>query len=607
MRTLTLVALTALAATASAAKFTTERFDVQMNIQADGTLMVREEISITFTEPQRGLIRKLPAITRGRGNLVRRTQYALIDVQMNRGSGFVKEASAPEMNGGDWQVRIGRKDKFFEGKVTYRIDYMVFGGMTPFEGGEGLGKRTELHWNMLPTNWATTIDAGRVQISYPPPKPGIVRALIIVGDRGLKQGLVIEPKRVLRPSSDIKARFITDRVLNAELVRPLRPGQTMTVTLALPGDTVIPPPPEIAERTTEGGITLPKFSPERQATGAVLPFLPLIPLLMWRRKYRFHEGPMVVQFDPPEGVGPSECGLIIDRSFDPRDVVAGILSLAQKGAVKLRPHETEMTFGIHLLGLMRTRDLTPFEVSLYAALEPYGPEIEPSTLKGNFGAAYQRLDAGLRSDLHDRGLSLTRGMSGFGCGVGCLFVLVTLAIGLVATGTLFLFALIPTVIAIVIGGVLIGTMSNLTPEGTRMRAHVKGLREFIRRADADEMRRMSQTMPAQALFERLLPYALVFGFVEQWTKAFEGMELLTPDWFEHSGQADYWTIQQMNNILIYDHAWNQAVVPPAPDTSSWSSGSTSSYDSGSSYSSGDSGFSSSDSGSGGGGGGGDSW
>lgn len=616
MKTLALVAFLGLAALAPAAKFTTQRFNVSMIVQADGTLIVREEIAITFTEPQRGLIRKLPAITRGRGNLLRRTQYELIGVQMNRGSGFGPAPAAPETTGGDWQIRIGRKDLFLDGKVTYLVDYKVRGGMTPIAGGQGLGKRTELQWNMLPTNWATTIDKGQVKITFPPPKPGILRAKIVVGDLGVRPGLEIEPGKVLKPSSNVKAS-LTKQVLTAELVRPLRPGQTMTVTLALPGDTVVAPAPEIAARTTEDGLlvsnepSLPEFSQTQMAAGAVLPFLPLIPLMMWRRKYKFREGPLVVQFDPPEGIGPSECGLLIDRSFDPRDVVAGILSLAQKGAAKVRPDESETTFSISLLGPTRARGLTNFEETLYRILEPYGPDIEAETLKGNFGQDYQRLAASLRRNLHDRGLTQTPAMSGFGCGVGFLFALATMVLGFFATGTLFLFALCPALIAIVIGIVMISTMSNLTPEGTAVRAHIRGLREFIKRANVDEIKRMSVTMPAQALYERLLPYALIFGFVQQWAKAFEGMQLTTPEWFENTHSSDVWTMYQLNNLLIHDHAWNQAVVPPAPSSSSsWTSGSSSSFDTGSSYSSGDSGFSSSDSGSsgsGGGGGGGDSW
>jgi uncharacterized membrane protein YgcG len=586
-------------------------------IKPDGVLIVREQIEVTFTEPQRGLIRKLPAITQGRGNLVRRTQYELIGVQMKQSGAFGTAPAAPEMNRGDWQVRIGQKDKFLSGRVTYLIDYIVRGGMTPFEGGEGLGKRTELQWNMLPTNWATTIDNSRVMIMFPTPKPGIVRAKVIVGDLGERKGLEIEPKSGVKQSSTFKAAFVGNTLLT-DLLRPLRTGQTMTVTLALPGDTVVAPEPEIAARTDEDGRLLGEeppqayFSKQQMIAGTFLPFLPLIPLWFWKRRYQFREGPLVTQFDPPEGIGPSECGLIIDRSFDPRDVVAGILSLAQKGAAKVRPDETETTFSVRLLGLDRGKGLTEFEQGLYRVLEPYGPEIDAATLKGNFGQDYQRLSTSLLQSLHERGLTTTPGMAGFGCGVGLLFAIVTLAAGAFAMENMMGLALCPTIVAIVIGAVMLARMSNLTAEGTRVRSHVKGLREFIQRANADELRRMSETMPAQALFERLLPYALVFGYVEQWSRAFEGIQLQPPEWFESPSGYDYWSMHQINNLLIHDHAWNQAVVPPAPaGSSSWTSGSTSSYDSGSSYSSGDSGFSSSDSGSssgsGGGGGGGDSW
>jgi uncharacterized membrane protein YgcG len=622
MKTLALLALTGLASVASAAKFTTQRFDVTVAIQPDGTLIVREEIAITFTEPQRGLIRKLPAITEGRGNLLRRTQYELIGVQVSQGGAFGPAPAAEEMVGGDWQVRIGRKDKFLDGKVTYRLDYRVKGAMTPFDGGQGLGKRTELQWNVFPTHWATTIGAGQVWITFPKPKPGIVRTRIIVGALGTRNNpLEIEPKKVIRKSPDVRAKFVGD-VLNAELVRPLRPGQTMTVTLALPGDTVVAPKPDIAERTYEDDNLFEEQlrEPPTQAQmigGIGLPFAPLIPLWFWRRRRISREGALVTQFDPPAGLGPAECGLIADESFDARDVVAGMLSLAQKGAAKVRPDDTQSTFAIRLLGLTRAKGLTGFEESLYRTLEPYGPDIDAETLKGKFGQDYRQLADALIRNMHANGITRSVGFSGFsaaGCGVATLFVFITLGLGIFASVDLFVLAICPAFVAILIGLVMVGTTGNLTAHGVQVRTHVKGLREFIHRADKDELRRMSETMPAQALYERLLPYALVFGFVEQWARAFEGMQLEPPEWFEGSTGYDYWTAHQINNLLIHDHAWRQAVVPPAPSSSdsSWTSGSSSSYGTGSSYSSGDSGFSSSSdsgssSGSGGGGGGGDSW
>ncbi|MGV3616983.1 MAG: DUF2207 domain-containing protein [Fimbriimonas sp.] len=634
MKLVALSGLLALAALAPAAKFTTQRFDVDIAIERDGTMTVREQIAVTFTEPQRGLIRKLPSVTRGRGDLVRRTQYELIGVNAKTTAGNNPATAVPETVGGDWQIRIGRRDVFLTGPVTYMIAYRVRGALTPFSGGE-LGKRTEFHWNVLPTNWATDIGNAKVKVTFPTPKPGAFRARVNFGPLRSRAALELQPGKASGDLPGVEAK-LTREAFTGQILRPFHPGETMTVVIALPGDTVVAPKPEIARRTspsagTGGAVddrmdyaferpSEPPASVESQALGAALPFVVLIPLLLWRRKYRFREGPLVVQFDPPEGIGPSECGLIMDRSVDPRDIVAGILSLAQKGAAKVRPHAADpTTFTLSLKDLKGAQGLTEFEKKLYAVLKPYGPNIDAMALRGRFGSDYRILSAALQDSIHKRGLTLKPGLAGCGCAFAFFTVLFTFFLsGAVAIFLNSVWPVLGGVVVAICTLIAIGTMGNLNQEGTRIRTHVRGLREFIRRADQDELRHMSRTMPAQALYERLLPFAVAFGFIEQWAKAFEGMELSTPEWFDSPYGGDPWTLHQMNQLLIHDYMWQQSVTPPPPEpstSSSWSSGSTSSYDSGSSFSSGDSGFSSSsdsgssgsDSGSGGGGGGGDSW
>jgi hypothetical protein len=637
----------AIAAVAPAAKFTTQRFDVTLTIQPNGTLNVREEIAVTFTEPQRGLLRRLPAITRGRDDLVRRSQYQLLGVQADRGDGFAATPATSEALGGDWQIRIGRRDVLLNGPVTYRIDYKVLGAMTPFAGGDALGRRTELLWNVFPTNWPTVVPNGKVILAFPKPQPGILRARVLVGDLGTRQGLELEPGRQIG-NRKVVAAEMSRTALHARLVQPLRPGQTMTIALALPGETVRPPAPEIEKQTpAPKPIVIPAEPPSLGARLAkatkphafnpveggafVLPLLLIIPVWLWRQNRHFSEGPLVVQFDPPVGVGPSECGLILDRSVDSRDIVAGMLSLAQKGAATVRPHAVDRrTFTLSLKGMAHGRDLTEFEQTLYRVLETYGPNIDAATLRGRFGNDYRRLSVALLQTVHDRGLTATPGMTGQGCAMGCLFGAVILGVGVWLSVWISPLAMVGALFACLVTAIFVGTMSNLTEAGVRVRAHVRGLREFIRRADSDELSRMSETMPAQALYERLLPYAVAFGYVEQWAHAFRGMEIAPPDWFQAPYGGDTWTIYQISDLLVQEHAWSEAITLPPPieapsDKSFWTSGATSSFDSGTTFSSGDSGFSGSSdfgssydsssgsfdsgasSGDGGGGGGGDSW
>jgi hypothetical protein len=309
---------------------------------------------------------------------------------------------------------------------------------------------------------------------------------------------------------------------------------------------------------------------------------------------------------------------LIDNNVDPRDIVAGMVALAQKGAARMHhPPEGEQGVTIELLPLQNGKNLTPFEEQLYHSLEPFGPVMTPDTLRGQFYGPYSGLVAVLKEEAVQNGWYM-RG-DGMGQGCGCLLGL------LLGVAAFFLFTtfgfpvVVGAIIAWIVGQIILSRTSNLLPLGAKVRAQCLGLREFITRANERELNYMANRMPDQALFEELLPYAVAFDAVQQWTKAFEGINLQPPDWYYgYDGTDMLWTYLLMNDLMTLPQDYGQAV----------SAGPPSSFGSGGGFSDGDSGFgggfsggsdsgSSWDSGgsfdsggsvdSGGGGGGGDSW
>jgi uncharacterized membrane protein YgcG len=610
--------LLALCAVASAAKFTTQRFDGQYAIDADGTVHIREIIGLTFTEPQRGLIRKIPFRTRSSKGSVRTVQLSLDGVTQDDGSGPQPAETKVSEDGGDWSIRIGNANRFLNGPVTYVIDYSVVGAITPFLTDEKLGQHTEFLWNLTPTAWATPIESAAFEIRFPKPEPGPVLARILLGPRGTRQGIQIDDSnKVVGNTQLLSARF-EGTSLKLQAGKRLAEGESITLGLSLPGETVQAPAPDI-RLPNEGGFSRsnPDIQIPRPPEG--LGFLGFAPLLAIPIAYAFSrrgwappKKPLVVRFDPPEGVGPSLAGLIHDGDVDQHDIVAGIVSLAQKGGIRMH-HGLEGAEGVtlELLGANRLRNAEQFDLSLYKALEPYGPVITPDALRGTFGPSYNSLVGQLHVESRVRGFM--KDVSGTKALLGCFLFL---GVGIVTFLT-FIFnpcmAVISAVAAFVIGSSLINRVSPLAPLGHDAKWKLDGLYEFISRAHQKELNYMSQRMPDQALFENLLPYAVAFNLVQQWTKAFEGIDLQMPDWYAGSdyGAMDMlWTGMLMHDLMHMDQSYGDSMAYTLPTTS---------FGSGDSFSSGDSGFGGDwggggggfgggfDGGGGGGGGGGDSW
>ena len=72
-------------------------------------------------------------------------------------------------------------------------------------------------------------------------------------------------------------------------------------------------------------------------------------------------------------------------------------------------------------------------------------------------------------------------------------------------------------------------MPRKTRQGSLINNHLKGFREFIDRAETDRIKRLSEEDPK--VFDRILPFALVFGLEEKWAKAFDELFIDPPSWY----------------------------------------------------------------------------
>jgi hypothetical protein len=615
---------------AAAADYTTERFAVDYAIDKDRLVTVTETIDVTFTAPSRGLIRTIPFRVRGNSGKLRQADFDLVSVEVDYGRGFQSELSKAAESGGDWKLRIGNAEVTHTGKATYRIQYTVRGALTDQNKNDALGPRTELYWNVIPAHWATAIDRAEGVIRFPEPAQGDTAARFLIGEARSRRGVEVHlDGKVVGGNPNLKAEFSGTRSVKFWTTRSMRSGEGITAVVALPKGTV-KEGPATAEVPVTDELGRPYGGTQEALPGADLfsrpipnnPLGYLLPLavlpvvyLLAKPKMLPKSGPLTVRFEPPDGAGASEAGLLIDGNVDSRDIIAGIVALAQKGALRLR-HEGGEVAGvtIEVLPFNHSRDTTPFEQRLYASLEPFGPVISPESLKGTFYPSYEALKQELYHDSIQKSWFRSHGSAG--CPVGCLLAFVLICGGGMLVPMLGIPVVIGAVIALIGSLIILSKTTNLLPQGRKLRDQCLGLKEFITRANQRELNYMAQRMPDQAMFEELLPFAVAFDAVRQWTKAFEGIDLQPPDWYygyDTYGTDYLWTSMLLNDMMYFDHTYSDAVSTP-PVTS---------FDSGGGWGDGDSGFGGgfsggSDSGggswdsggsvdSGGGGGGGDSW
>lgn len=560
--------------------FVIRDFDAAIEVQQNGDIDVTEALTIHFSEPRHGIYRTIPySYTDPRG--YRYTfGMRLEGVTDERGQSYGTQVSR---SGGSYQIRIGDPESTVMGEVVYRIRYRVERALVRF------AEHDEIYWNVTGNEWATSIAAARATLRLPAPLP--VDSLEAAGYTG----------RFGATDREVEITYPEPGVVTFAATRPLGPLEGLTVALAWP-DGYVRHPGKVARALRllrDNGILL----------------APLLWLAFLYRRYRREgrdpagQGTLVVRYEPPEGLSPAEIGTIIDERVDLRDITATVVDLAVRGFLRIREEERTTAFG-----LLRTTDtwftkvagaelgtLLPHERKIYDGIFAYGEEVNARELREKF---YVKLE-GIRNDVIARLVARgsfdrsPRSVRNRWVGLGFLAAVVTFLGGLglaLAAGGIFPNALFFPILAAVASALLFFAFSRAMPRrtarGVSEREWALGFQEFVQRAEADRLERDLAEDNPRAVFERLLPYAMVLGVASTWARRFRDLyaDAPPPTWYTGSrGWSGFSPISLEENLTssMESVGRNMASTP----RSSSSSGS------------GGGGFS----GGGGGGGGGGSW
>jgi uncharacterized membrane protein YgcG len=275
------------------------------------------------------------------------------------------------------------------------------------------------------------------------------------------------------------------------------------------------------------------------AAAAVLAFLiGLFLPLTWRAK---GTGIVIAQYEPPAGVSAILAANIIRQAK--RGFAASIVDLAVRGTLKLHVRKsglfgTGQQFGVQPLGdgAIEAAGLDEDERSIHLALSYGDAEDGVVWLHKNdtrLGTFVQALTKVIASEAVDRGLRRKPSR------LPALIVFVLMAVGVAlsaisvahATDNIASVSGIVVIMATIVLGVFalrrVGGARPLTREGKLLEEHLEGLKLYIRFAEADRLKMLQSVTGAERIdttdagqivkiYERLLPYATLFGLEEQW-------------------------------------------------------------------------------------------
>ena len=510
--------LLALSATSLGAQrsYSIERFDARIRVNRDASIDVTESITARFVGSWNGLYRTIPVKYRTPQGLNWTLGVSLQSAQDDAGRNLRTETSRQDasIKYKVWIPGAANADR------TLVLRYHATNGLRFFD------EHDELYWNVTGDEWEVPIRAATAEIELPLGTPG-ARAIAFNGVYG----------------STARDATVT---IDGNIVRIAMPhslGYHEGLTAVVGWDKGVVTAPTVIARTA-------------QTVRSNWPLLLPIPVLLfafarWRRAGADPRlRPITVQYDPPTGMTPAEAGTLLDNSADMRDITATLVDLAVRGYLRIEEHQNPKLFGLfgggtsYSLQRLKSADgLTPHEVAVFdGVFSEHGDHVELDELKDEF---YKELDP-IRNAIFDRltgsGFYKNRPDKVKQNWTGAAFGLaVAIGVGGTFVSKAFLLTPVPFVLAAIITLIILLLFAQIMPArtetGARALEQVLGFEEFLRRVEAEHLKRIIIGHPE--LFDKYLPFAMAFGVEKQFARAFEGIYMQPPQWYVGPSVANF--------------------------------------------------------------------
>ena len=587
--------LAAAPASAGVEDFTFESLhaDYTLGRDAEGFSTLRTVETFVALYPDfdqnRGLVRAIP------------THYGDVDTELEVIS-VTDENGAPVpyslQDDGEFLLVIVGTDEFVHGRTTYVIDYQQRHVVRPF--ADRLNPHQEFFWDVNGTGWAQPFGSVTADVHL---ADGVDAGLN--GDVACYQGAEgsTDP---CASSTETPAEGVFHFEASA-----LGPHQNLTFAIGF-----------------ADGTFHQEATPRDNPIVAVLPWvlLGLLALvligILWLRLVFWRNAPgrgtVIAQYEAPDDLGIMEAAHLLDRGHTA--IPAEIVNLTVQKAVRLvedaeRPLDDRYQLVLVDAAAAEDRDDDSAIRSLFLSTAP-GTAIDLDRHDRKLGDRVAALTAQARNNVRTRGFLVRKKSRLAGWLRFLAFVIAGAAvwIGFWADDNHGGSALLTLQVSVLIVFSVLcfgfsGAPERRSKKGSEALEHLQGIRLYLTVAEEDRIRMLQSPTGAERtrvdpsdpaaivkLYEKLLPFAIIWGVEDQWSKVLGERYATTPTADDSLSRS-----LALTNLSGFSRGYTStsfATTPPVTSSSSWSGSG------GSSFSGGSSGGGSSGGGGGGGGGGG---
>lgn len=523
-----------------------DSFETRMEIREDSSVFLKETIVYNFDENERhGIFRTVPKEFTDTQGVVHSLTISLLTVTDEKGDVYTWD---DESDSDEFHIRIGDPNTTIHGIHTYVITYIINDAIS------FLDDRDELYWNVTGNGWAVPIENVRTLIKL----PAVVDQKDVFvscyrGRKGDKTSCAESHKVVF---DEVQAGIGSVSFADTSL----SPQQGLTVAVGFPKGLVTE-----REKTLREKIHAWLRMHKKTIDGTLAVLIPLGVTSFWfRHWYRKGRDPkgrtvIVPEYDSPKNLSVLEAALIMRSQIQPKDISAAIIELAIKGALRIEKGTKSvlLVFKKTDYSLVKLEPSTPLSMSekaLHERLfsEEVGAKDGVLHMDDVVATAMQLRIQETKKVVGDEVVSKKYFTKNPFESVGLLLI-----ISLVPVIVLFIFIslwIVPLTLAwfgimtsFIIAIVFATLMPQKTKEGTSLRDSLLGLKMYIGVAEKDRIEFHNAPEKTPELFEKLLPYAMIFGLTDIWVAEFKDVVKEPLGWYSGSGNA--WALSTLGTDL----------------------------------------------------------
>ncbi len=557
--------------TAHAADLTFTKFHSEIDIKNDASIQVTETMTADFFTSLHGIFRTIPyrfTTTDGK------TSSIPINITSVTQDGKKAKYSLTT-DSTNVTAKIGDPNKTIRGVHEYVIQYTALVATNFFDDHD------ELYWNVTGDQWDAPLSNISATVTIPEP-PGIDDHPTPINQTACYTGSSGSTAQDCQQTHhDSTATFSSNDFL--------------TIVVGWPKGFVTKPANFDQLRAHGTTQPLPNWLMGwRLLLNILLPIITIgVMMQRWWLTGRDPDGKktIIAQYDPPDNLRPAELECLLNEHASPKAISATLVDLAVRGYIKIIESEKDRLIGKskeYTLRSLKAPDdkLRDYEREVLKVifkdhLSPASDnEVTLSEIKKRRYTTdpFRPVYAGILDSVVNGGYfpeSPSKVRNRF-YGLGILMVFLGVASFWVSLSLPGLF------LAAVVVMIFAGAMPRRTDKGVEAVWVGRGFKLFLEKAEQYRIHWQER----ENIFETFLPYAMVFGIADKWSKALADVAKVQPEWYQGSNNA-FTTVALWSSLNSLSTTTMHSFATTA--------------------SSGGSGFSGGSSGGGGGGGGGGGW